>query len=52
MVRDDIDAIAFQIGLAVVTRPLAASSGDECSGPDAWLVDLCRRFIKGAVGGM
>lgn len=46
LVREDIDATAFQIGLAAVTRPLTEDPGHVCAGADAWLVDLYLRGLR------
>ena len=46
LVRDDIDALDFQVGLAAVTRPLTEAPGHACAGTDAWLVELYIRGLR------
>lgn len=46
LVRDDIDALGFQVGLATVTRPLTEAPGHACAGADAWLVGLYIRGLR------
>lgn len=46
LVRADIDAVRFQVGLAAVTRPLTEEPGHACAGTDSWLVDLYIRGLR------
>jgi hypothetical protein len=45
-VRDDINAVDFQVGLATVTRPLTEAPGHACAGADGWLVELYIRGLR------
>jgi AcrR family transcriptional regulator len=46
LVRDDINAVDFQVGLATVTRPLTEAPGHACAGADGWLVELYIRGLR------
>ncbi len=46
LVRAGIDGVAFQVGLAAVTRPLSEVPGHVCAGAESWLVDVYLRGLR------